>query len=731
MAQGFNAFGCYNQGDVVQIVNSNYNDAWVQVKYPGDYIGYLPKRYIDMTSFLPAGEDDFSHLYPNEDLIALLEATVPGLTVDSVDADGLAHVTISDMGAFTYLAKNDGQRNLIRHVTIAEGITEIPRIGLKESDALESLSIPSTIKKIATRSLADCPMLAEFIVPNNSGCTLEYAALTGAYSLKKIVLGEGTTIAMGDGGNFALRDWVLYSTSVSAGLTEIWLPSTIDANLFFETHNQDKDSLIGSRELTAPAMTKPGSKIMLPSKSLNTESGWIGISGVVRLYSGNVMDAYKKGTSATTSYCTKHDFSMAYRRNYNVMRYATCAQDAVYYKLCRNCGESSNNPSLTFTETSLSKNTTVRPHEVTAQTLSAATKICTDVNGVDHYWMSCIWCGKAAPDAEYHDENRFFDNTEGNKAEYLKELAADYVAAATYIKNPSVYVPRSDYFTQASNDVRVLQNILNVYSFSVENPVQAKMSDWALDGVTKAASEGLVDASLLGNDFTKAVSRLQFCDIVVRFTETVLHGTMTAAPTGTFTDTDNLAVRKAFAAGITSGTSATTFSPNSTLTRQDMATFIYRAMQFIEDNSSMRYTDYTSKLGAFSDSGKISAWAKEPMAFMNAIGLVKGTSNTAISPNGTCTIEQSILVAYRSMTAHLLGNYKANLVLSGVRTKFAPYNYDGLVTNNLYYNEPIWIQEILTNDETSANDDDAWGMFKDPQSGQTLYVKMEHITPVR
>ena len=197
-----------------------------------------------------------------------------------------------------------------------------------------------------------------------------------------------------------MNPWDLYSTQVSGALTEIWLPTTIDANVFFAAHNQDKGSLTGSQELSAPAMTRPGSKIMLPSKSLDPQKTWIGISGVVRLYSGNVMDAYKKGTSATTSYCTKHNFSMRYRRNYNAVRYANCQQDELYYKLCGRCGESSNDLNLTFTETGVDKNTPVRQHQIEALTMSAATKICTDVNGNDHYWMSCIWCGKAAPDAE-------------------------------------------------------------------------------------------------------------------------------------------------------------------------------------------------------------------------------------------------------------------------------------------------------------------------------------------
>ena len=54
---------------------------------------------------------------------------------------------------------------------------------------------------------------------------------------------------------------------------------------------------------------------------------------------------------------------------------------------------------------------------------------------------------------------------------------------------------------------------------------------------------------------------------------------------GTFMDASNIYVRKAYAAGITTGTSATEFSPNAALTSQQMATFIYRAFMYVRDNS--------------------------------------------------------------------------------------------------------------------------------------------------
>jgi len=46
------------------------------------------------------------------------------------------------------------------------------------------------------------------------------------------------------------------------------------------------------------------------------------------------------------------------------------------------------------------------------------------------------------------------------------------------------------------------------------------------------------------------------------------------------------------------------------------------------------------------------------MAFMNALGLIKGTSATELSPLSNCTIEQAVAVAYRSLDADEIGWYQ-------------------------------------------------------------------------
>ena len=102
------------------------------------------------------------------------------------------------------------------------------------------------------------------------------------------------------------------------------------------------------------------------------------------------------------------------------------------------------------------------------------------------------------------------------------------------------------------------------------------------------------------------------------------------------------AVNWAAANGITSGTSATTFSPNTPCTRGQMATFLWRAAGSPEPKgNSNPFTDVT----ADTYYAKAVQWAVEQ-------GITAGTSATTFSPNGACTRAQMATFIYRCEQAN-------------------------------------------------------------------------------
>ena len=89
--------------------------------------------------------------------------------------------------------------------------------------------------------------------------------------------------------------------------------------------------------------------------------------------------------------------------------------------------------------------------------------------------------------------------------------------------------------------------------------------------------------------------------------------------------------------GITSGTTATTFTPNAPCTRAQAVTFLWRAAGSPEPAGMSSFAD----VPADSYYAKAVAWAVEQ-------GITKGTSDTTFSPDATCTRAQIVTFLWRS-----------------------------------------------------------------------------------
>ena len=97
------------------------------------------------------------------------------------------------------------------------------------------------------------------------------------------------------------------------------------------------------------------------------------------------------------------------------------------------------------------------------------------------------------------------------------------------------------------------------------------------------------------------------------------------------------AVSWAVANGITSGTTATTFSPNASCTRAQAVTFLWRAAGSPEPASTRNpFTDVKSDAYYY----KAVLWAVEQ-------GITVGTTDTTFSPNATCTRAQIVTFLWR------------------------------------------------------------------------------------
>ena len=100
------------------------------------------------------------------------------------------------------------------------------------------------------------------------------------------------------------------------------------------------------------------------------------------------------------------------------------------------------------------------------------------------------------------------------------------------------------------------------------------------------------------------------------------------------------AVLWAVEAGITTGTSANTFSPNDSCTRGQVVTFLYRTDGSPAVSGSNPFKDVSS-----------SAYYKNAVLWASKNNVTQGTSSTTFSPNNKCTRGQIVTFLYRVLTS--------------------------------------------------------------------------------
>lgn len=94
---------------------------------------------------------------------------------------------------------------------------------------------------------------------------------------------------------------------------------------------------------------------------------------------------------------------------------------------------------------------------------------------------------------------------------------------------------------------------------------------------------------------------------------------------------------------IVTGTSSNTFSPNSSVKRQDFVTFLYRYAKL--KNYSTTYS--ATALNPFSDRAQVDSYAQEAMKWAVGKGIISGRTSTTLAPKSTTTKAEAACMLHR------------------------------------------------------------------------------------
>lgn len=336
------------------------------------------------------------------------------------------------------------------------------------------------------------------------------------------------------------------------------------------------------------------------------------------------------------------------------LHYVTCQQGSAYCHSCIYCGKPEYDEAHIFSRDQGGNDNSkvLSYHSMSAKLLTDAAYIGTNEKGEKVYAKSCEWCGISEKEIYFSYSREEFNKAiadgglaPGETWTYEQEMERRKEIWDT-VKVPSMLKATQE------------RDTVEAFAVSDKSAVKAKVSAAAQSEVNWANEYGLLDTALLGNDYSKGITRLQLASLAVKLAESMTGKAIDPSAGGTFTDTDSIYAKKAVAAGIMEG--AAKFDPNGSVDRQRMATTFYQALQYVKNNSVILYTPYEEKLEQYSDSKDVAGWAKEAMGFMEALGLLEGVDGNKLSPAAKCTIEEAVLVARHSLDADVIGWYQHN-----------------------------------------------------------------------
>ena len=165
-------------------------------------------------------------------------------------------------------------------------------------------------------------------------------------------------------------------------------------------------------------------------------------------------------------------------------------------------------------------------------------------------------------------------------------------------------------------------------------------SRWSYSYIKEMYDAGVING-MTATTFAPAanVTRAQFVTMIARLADADVSGYASGpfadVPTGSWYAPY---VNWAAANGIVNGTSATTFDPNTTISRQDMAVMLYNYTQHFGVQLDQK------TVTAFTDEGSVAAYALPAVQALHRAGVINGMPDGSFQPYATATREQACIV---------------------------------------------------------------------------------------
>ncbi|MDF9844037.1 MULTISPECIES: S-layer homology domain-containing protein [unclassified Paenibacillus] len=169
-------------------------------------------------------------------------------------------------------------------------------------------------------------------------------------------------------------------------------------------------------------------------------------------------------------------------------------------------------------------------------------------------------------------------------------------------------------------------------------------SHWAVQEINYLLNKGILDQTAQFRP-ASAITRQEFAAMIAR-----AYGLSGEGLTLPFKDVASANpyyhdIAAAYAAGIITGKSASVFEPQATITREEIATMLARALTGF--NGQQAVSQPASVNAVFTDAAKISKWAAASVALTKNIRLIEGFEDQSFRPAQTASKAEAAVLIYR------------------------------------------------------------------------------------
>lgn len=181
---------------------------------------------------------------------------------------------------------------------------------------------------------------------------------------------------------------------------------------------------------------------------------------------------------------------------------------------------------------------------------------------------------------------------------------------------------------------------------------------WGKTAIDRWADAGILNGKGNGNfDPNANMTRAEFAQVLVNlmgYTETAANPFTDVADDAWYAD----AILKLYAAGVMSGTGATTASPNAPISREQVAVLLCRAL-------NIKPTGRGS-LSGFGDGAQVSSWARDAVTALAERGMMNGVGNNTLAPLANINRASVAQLTSNMIAEYVTGNKEITGKVDGI-----------------------------------------------------------------